>query len=329
MRGGWGTAGRTTTALVVLGLLLAGCRGGTGDASTTTPSPTPTPTPTTSTPTTTTPPTTGSHTTGSTTTGGQTTGSPGPTTRSPRPTPTPSPTTETTEEKQGVIAWILSLGPGAPSGPPEFTAYRELQQGRCGAVFDRVGELDEPARTLYTGAAQGCLAALDGQVDRWPSAEAALDAVSGQTGALSCMDEAAFDLLVRLVTAHREHPDRDVRASGGNGSQAPPCPVVGSLEPRSGLAGDTVRLSGEHLDRYDRVEVVDSNGLSTPAENVRLVGGALELEMPEEPPSEGSATVCVVVVAEPDWSADGATFTYESDNLQPPQELACPPPATQ
>ena len=61
-----------------------------------------------------------------------------------------------------MVAWILSLGPGAPDGPPEFTAYRELQQLRCAQVFDRVGELDEPARTLYAGAADACLAALGG-----------------------------------------------------------------------------------------------------------------------------------------------------------------------
>jgi hypothetical protein len=59
-------------------------------------------------------------------------------------------TTPTTKKKKkkNVVAWILSLGPGAPDGPPEFTAYRELQQLHCATVFDRVGELKEPARTL-------------------------------------------------------------------------------------------------------------------------------------------------------------------------------------
>ena len=82
-------------------------------------------------------------------------------------------TTPTTKKKKkkNVVAWILSLGPGAPEGPPEFTAYRELQQLHCATVFDRVGELDEPARTLYKGAAHACLAATRGRAtgghSRW------------------------------------------------------------------------------------------------------------------------------------------------------------------
>ena len=43
-------------------------------------------------------------------------------------------------------------------------------------------------------------------------------------------------------------------------------------------------------------------------------------------PSDASATACIVVRAEPDWVADGALFTYESETTGPPTPIDCPPP---
>jgi hypothetical protein len=248
---------------------------------------------------------------------------------------TPSPTTETgtgsttptKKKKKNVIAWILGLGPGAPDGPPEFTAYRELQQRRCGEVFDRVAELDEPAVTLYTGAANACLAAFEGRADLWPKAADALAEVDGRAGELTCMDRAALALLERVVRLHEKHPSRSFQAAADGKSKPPPCPSITSLEPDRGVAGTIVRMSGRHLDGDDvvGVSVFDSLGNSLTAD-VDRADGSLQVTMPEEPPSEASASVCVVVRADPDWRADGAMFTYESDTTGPPSTFACPPP---
>lgn len=253
------------------------------------------------------------------------TGTPTETTVTSSASSTPAPTRK---KKRNVIAWVLSLGPGAPDGPPEFTAYRDLQQLRCGKVFDRVAELKEPAQTLYTGAANACLAAFDARSELWPKSATAYDAVVGRRSELNCMDQAALGLLERLVTSHAQHPDRSFRNAPTTQAQAPPCPSISGLTPDHGPAGTLVRMAGQHLGgNVVAIDVVDSAGNSQPAANVTEVGGDLEFTMPEAPPPDASSVACVVVRASPDWSADGATFTYESEQAGAATAFPCPPPA--
>jgi hypothetical protein len=242
------------------------------------------------------------------------------TTASDSPSPTPS-----KKKKKNVVAWILSLGPGAPDGPPEFTAYRQLQKLRCDKVFDRVAELNEPGRTLYVGAARACLAAFEGRSDLWPRSAAAYDAVNGRRDELTCLDRAAFALLERLVTLHAQHPGRSFESLSTDQAKAPPCPSISGLTPDHGPEGTLVRMTGHHLGAaVVGVDVVDSFGNSQPAVDLTKAGGALEFTMPEAPPSDASSIACIVVRAEPDWSADGATFAYESENAGPPTTFQCP-----
>jgi len=238
------------------------------------------------------------------------------------PTPTPTPT----KKKRNVVAWVLSLGPGAPEGPPEFTAYRELQELRCDKVFDRVAELQEPAQTLYKGAARACLAAFDGRKDLWPRADAAYDAVVGRRDELTCMDRAALALLERLVALHSQFPHRAFENAATDQAQAPPCPNIVGLTPDHGPAGTLVRMTGLQLGApVVGVDVVDSFGTSLPAENVSHVKAALEFRMPDAPPAGASAVACIVVRAAPDWTADGALFTYDSADAGSPTAFDCPP----
>ncbi|HEX6921235.1 MAG TPA: IPT/TIG domain-containing protein [Actinomycetes bacterium] len=248
-----------------------------------------------------------------------------PTSTSPSPTPT---TTTKKKKKKNVIAWVLSLGPGAPEGPPEFTAYRELQQLHCSKVFDRVGELKKPAVTLYTGAAQACLAAFSGRSNLWARAAKAYDEVSGRSGELTCMDRAALALLKRLVTAHEADPEAVFEKAPGSASKAPPCPDISRLSPDHGAAGQTVRITGRNLARdVDEVRVYITNDNFVEAEK-RVDGDAIEFTMPVL--AAEALTVCVVVRARPEWSADGAIFTYESAESTGPASPAafdaCPPP---
>ena len=232
------------------------------------------------------------------------------------------------KKKRNIISWILSLGPGAPIGPPEFTAYRELQGRRCGTVFDRVGELQQPAKMLYVGAARACLAAFAGRPRLWRRAASAYAAVAPRAGELTCMDVAALGLLKRLVTLHRKHPNRPFRRAPVTDSQAPPCPTIAEVLPDRGIAGTVVLLSGGFLaDRVSGVEVVDSAGSSVSVFAAATSTGDLQITMPEAPPPEVSSTVCLVVRAEPDWAADGALFTYEGPTVGAPTPFACPPPS--
>jgi hypothetical protein len=234
----------------------------------------------------------------------------------------PSPTKK---KKKNVIAWVLSLGPGAPDGPPEFTAYRELQQLRCNKVFDRVSELQEPARTLYTGAARACLAAFEGRSELWSQSKVAYDAVAGRRGELTCMDRAAFALLERLVTLHGQFPHRAFESAATTEAEAPPCPSISGLTPDHGPEGTQVKMTGHHLGAaVVGVDVVDSFGNSQPATNITHVPGALEFTMPQAPPADASSIACIVVRAAPDWSADGAMFTYESGQAGPATAFDCP-----
>ena len=290
-------------ALLTVALVAAGCGGGSDDAATTTGS-------------------TGSSQTRTST--GSTETSTGNTTGTQTQTGTK---TEKKKEKKSVIAWILGLGPGAPDGPSAFTVYRELQRLRCDRVFDRVVELEEPARTLYTGAAQACLAAFEGRGGLWPQATTAYDEDAARAGELTCMDRAAFALLERLLTLHAQHPNRSFAKAGKSQSKAPPCPRIVALQPDHGDEGVVVRMTGRNLvGNVVGVSVIDSFGSSLPAEDVTDVGGALEFTMPEAPPSDASASVCIVVRADPDWSADGVMFTYESEFVGAPTPFACPPP---
>jgi hypothetical protein len=245
------------------------------------------------------------------------TASPGTTSASPTPTK---------KKKKNPVAWILSLGPGAPDGPPEFTAYRELQQLHCSKVFDRVSELTQPARTLYTGAANACLAAFDARPDLWSTASTAYDTVAGRRSELSCMDQTAFALLGRLIALHAEFPNRPFTNAPSSAAAAPPCPTIRALTPDHGAAGTVVRVTGQHLrGNVIGVDVVDSTGNAAPAENVTSVGKAIQFTLPAALSADESLA-CIELRAKPDWSSAGALFRYDSASASGQAPFPCPVP---
>ena len=181
--------------------------------------------------------------------GGDPTPSPSPTTTSASPTTTLTTTTSTpTKTKQkkprNIIAWILDLAPGAPTGPPEFAAYRAVRELRCEEVFPRLDDIQNPAsRRLYGGAAQACLAAFRGQRDRWPEAQAAYAEAKGNEDGLSCMDVVVLKVLGQLVSAHQQNPSGSFQRSNKGTWMAPPCPAISRIEPDHGVEGTTVTSS--------------------------------------------------------------------------------------
>ena len=142
------------------------------------------------------------------------------------------------------------------------------------------------------------------------------------------MDGAALALLDRLVTLHTDHPGRSFELAAGSKSKAPPCPTIAAVAPDRGAEDTLVRMTGRHLGAaVVGVSVIDSLGNSLPVVGLDRVDGGLEFRMPEAPSSDASASVCIVVRADPDWVADGTPFTYESATTGPPAPFDCPRPA--
>lgn len=241
-------------------------------------------------------------------------------------------------QPESIVAWILGLGLGAPEGPPEFQAYNLLFGLNCQSLADGLetegtdlNGLSDTARSLYGGAAAACLAALEGQADRWAQAESAVQQL---TPPLSCLDVAAYDLLVRLVDVHRANPSaRIVPATGESGALEPPCPTITGLSPSQGPPGAVVTVIGTNLDNREQVVIyyLDS-------------GNVDDLQDPPRLPESFAVTVngdpgswaCIVVEAATGWNASGVLFRIEEPagasgtaSGAPPAEApeGCPPPS--
>ena len=236
-----------------------------------------------------------------------------------------------------IVAWILGLAPGAPQGPPEFQAYELLFGLQCGPLAEGLqtegtdlSALSDSARALYGGAAAACLAAFEGQADRWAQAESAVQQLDRP---VSCLDVAAYDLLVRLVDAHRADPSaRIVAATGGSGALEPPCPTITGLSPSQGPPGTVVTVIGINLDKREQVVIhhLDS-------------GNVDDLQDPPRLPESFAVTVdgdpgswaCIVVVAATGWNASGVLFRIEepagpsglASGAPPVEPEGCPPPS--
>jgi hypothetical protein len=208
-----------------------------------------------------------------------------------------------------IIAWILSLPPDAPPGPPEFQAYQYLLDRNCPDLAARVStegddlqRLDEETDGLYGGLAAACLAAFHGQPDRWAEADAAFDGLGLPEG---CVNVAAYDLLRRLVEGHRSNPTGVFQEADPSEAHAPPCPTISALEPAQGPPGTQVRIRGTNLDQVLKIFVYFRNGdVDDPP--APLDGDSLVFTMGGD---ADDGQVCVAIVAGDQWEAAGHVFT--------------------
>jgi hypothetical protein len=86
-------------------------------------------------------------------------------------------------------------------------AYYLLMRGTCAqalSVAER--ELSGTMRTLYGGTASACLAAFKGRAELWPRADAAYEKTTGRAARFDCENRAVYELLRRMVEAHRAEP---------------------------------------------------------------------------------------------------------------------------
>jgi hypothetical protein len=216
-----------------------------------------------------------------------------------------------------VIQWMNEHGPasGGASGPPE-AAYYMMMHGDCsGALSLAEGKgpdkLIEPSRTLYLGAASACLAAFERSGKLWPRAEAAFEKATRTTTTFDCESRAVFELLRRLVEAHRADPSaRLVKRLVGK--RALVCPYFTKITPNHGpeAGGYTVQVEGRNLPQVVSITWINDYPDTHHFDAVSRDGRHLVITVPPGPHSaEAPAYV------EPDgsrlWTDSGVQFTYD------------------
>lgn len=257
-----------------------------------------------------------------------------------RPAPTrtatrsPTPTQTATGPVKNLIAWILSLGPGSPTGPAESVPYERVRQTQCDAVSKRLGELDAAAARLYGGAASACLAAFQNRQELWTDAERAYASIA--PSGLSCFDIVAYGLLKRLVVAHQVNPEGEFEVTMAN-AESPPCPTISRLDPVRGPRGSTVTVTGSNFRYVDEVRIHYGDGSSERATLAQRDESSLIFKVPGGTELGATRTVCIALHTRPrieggrKWGAAGRLFTLEAPDTPataPPPGFACPPNPT-
>lgn len=206
------------------------------------------------------------------------------------------------KDEPWLIRWITDLGPGGPGGGEDYgwIAYGHLQRRECAQSLDSANDITEaPRERLYVGASHACLAALDGETNRWEQAEAALEAAEAAAGSANytCYDQSVLTFLKTLVDLHRKDPER--RFSLANtGSASTKCLRLFRLKPSHGPSsgGYEVKIIGQNLDHMSsdygiQVEHDGVNQRVRPA-SMNSSGTELTFVMPSFS-GEGKATVLV------------------------------------
>lgn len=220
------------------------------------------------------------------------------------------------EDRNPVVAWILSLAPGGGFDFPEEVVYHDLWDdcllNQADDAYYAALSLDE--QTLYQGAAAACRAAFYGESANWPAAEAALAQVDARGAQFTCLGDAAYDALRELVAVHAAEPTARIVKGEGTG-RAPVCPRIISVEPDHGPAsgGYVVELEGQNLPATAEIHFGDETL------TVQTDGSRASVTVPPAPEEARSAGNNVVDVWVPGWYQDRlgqASFEYDVD-VQP------------
>jgi hypothetical protein len=234
--------------------------------------------------------------------------------------PPPGEDEEPPPRRRSLIAWLLDLGPSAPSGPSEFRAYERLMTLDCAGLIERLDDAEHDdalnlrprSEALYRAVGSACLAAFDGRSDLWPAARE-LAAVAGE-GTGSCLDRATRRLLDDLLAAHEADPTAIFEAAKGAGNaHAPPCPRIDRLVPDGGPLGAEIRIEGANLAEDVEVDVVYGPPERWSSRPLTVLDrSATELRVLLADDADDHRSVCIALFTEdPDWYADGRMFVVE------------------
>jgi hypothetical protein len=234
-------------------------------------------------------------------------------TSSPSPTPN-APTTGRRGPITRVIQWMNEHGPtgGGASGPDE-DAYYLMMKGDCaGALSIAERELNGLGRALYAGAGSACLAALEGRAELWPRADAALEKTTSQAARFDCENRAIYELLRRLVEAHRADPSARL-VKRVVGKRALVCPYFRKITPSHGpeTGGYTVQIEGRNLPHVVGMTWIVDLDHSYHLEAVSQDGRHVVVTVPPGSHSDEDKSA----YAEPDgarlWSDSAVRFSYD------------------
>lgn len=159
-----------------------------------------------------------------------------------------------------VVAWILDLGVEVPQYE-DRDAFASLLDQDCASARDGASD-----GTVLWAAATACLAAETGDDVLWDDAEWAREDLPESTD--GCMEEAALELLDRLLAAREENPGAQVTLGQPWDGEAAACPWAWELVPDSGPPGAEVEVYGEHLDLVYRIQI--SVGPDSPPDVLHL-----------------------------------------------------------
>lgn len=221
--------------------------------------------------------------------------------------------------RRSIIAWLLDLGPSAPSGPSEIRAYEHLMTFDCAGLMERLDVDGHPdalnlaqSETLYRAAGTACLAAFDGRSELWQAARDLADRAGEPS--TSCLDRATRRLLDDLLDAHDADATAIFEPATGEGdAQAPPCPRIDRLVPDHGPLGTEIRIEGANLHVDVEVHLLygDPNRWDSEPLTVTVDSSTqMRVVLPARAPQHGSACVALFT-SRPDWYADGRMFTFE------------------
>jgi hypothetical protein len=216
-----------------------------------------------------------------------------------------------------VIQWMNEHGPtsGGASGPTE-DAYYSMMRGDCAeALSIAERELSGLSRTLYAGVGSACLAAFERKAELWPRADAAFEKTTSHAARFDCESRAVFELLRRLVEAHRADPSARL-AKRLVGKRALVCPYFTKITPNHGpeAGGYTVQLEGRNLPHVVSMTWINDRPDTPQFDTVHLEavsqdGRHVVITVPPGTHSDDPAYV------EPDggrdWTDPGVQFTYD------------------
>lgn len=232
--------------------------------------------------------------------------------------------------RRSVIAWLLDLGPSAPSGPSEIRAYEHLMTLDCAGLMERLDDDGHdqalnlgPSETLYRATGTACLAAFDGRSELWPTARELADHAGEPS--TSCLDRATRRLLDDLLAAHDADPKAIFEPATGEGdAQAPPCPRIDRVVPDRGPLGSAIRIEGTNFHEEVGVRMVYGESGDLRYESLEVAGtSSTELHVILEGDHGGYGTVCIALfTSPPDWYADGRMFTLELPAQDQDEETA-------
>ncbi|MET0168567.1 MAG: IPT/TIG domain-containing protein [Vicinamibacterales bacterium] len=230
--------------------------------------------------------------------------------------PDPS-TTDEGPEPSFIIQWIREFMPEGGGGGTREAVYLMLMQGECADAYALALDdtesgpqrpLRQPFRNLYAAAAAACLAAFEGQADRWQDAESRLASV--QPTDLGCWDQEIYEITTALIDAHRSDARTTFeRSSDGESSE---CPLLTRIEPSHGpeSGGYSVRIYGENLPAslplfFDDVQV----------DAIRQPDGSATVEVPA---AEHLGIVLIRINGAPGRGAGSTlSFNYDADVPEP------------